>query len=168
MTQSCLTLWPHGLQHARVPCPSLSPRVCSTHAHWVDDAIKPSFPLLPPSPPAFNLSQNQVLFQWVDFSHGWPNYWSFSFSISSSNEYSELISFRIDWFDLLAVQETQDFSSTTVWKHPFFGAQTSLWSNSLYDPLLEWVLISSSRGSSQLRSNPCLLCHLHWREVLCH
>ena len=97
-------------------------------------------------------------FQWVDFSHGWPNYWGFSFSISSSNEYSELISFRIDWFDLLAVQQTQDSSSTTVWKHQFFGAQPSLWSNSLYDPLLEWVVISSSRESSQLRDQTYVSC----------
>ena len=59
----------------------------------------------------------------------WPKYWNFR--ISPSNEYLGLISFRIDWFDLLAVQETlkRVFSSTTVWKHQFFGAQSSLWSN---------------------------------------
>ena len=52
----------------------------------------------------------------------WPKYWSFGFSISPSNEYSGLISFRIDWFDLLAVQETlKVFSNTTVQKHQFFG-----------------------------------------------
>ena len=61
----------------------------------------------------------------------WPKDWSFSFSVSSSNEYSGLISFRIDWFDLLAVQGTawvfsRVFSNTTVWKHQFFGAQLSL------------------------------------------
>ena len=56
--------------------------------------------------------------------------WSFSFSISPSNEYSGLISFRTDWFDLLTVQGTlKIFSSTTVWKHQFFSTQTSLWSN---------------------------------------
>ena len=61
----------------------------------------------------------------------WPKYWSFSFSISPSNEYSGLISFRIDWFYLLAVQETlRVFSNTIVQKHQFFGAQLSLWSNS--------------------------------------
>ena len=68
----------------------------------------------------------------------WPNYWSFSFSISPSNEYSGLISFRIDWFDLPAVQETlkrvlrlsRVSSNTTVRKHQFFGVQPSLWSNS--------------------------------------
>ena len=61
----------------------------------------------------------------------WPKYWSFSFSISPSNKYSGLASFRIDWFDLLAVQGTlQVFSSTTVRKCQFFGTQPSLWSNS--------------------------------------
>ena len=62
----------------------------------------------------------------------WPKYWSFSFSISPSNEYSELISFRMDWLDLLAVQGTLSrvFSNTRAQKHQFFGAQLSLWSNS--------------------------------------
>ena len=55
----------------------------------------------------------------------WPKYWSFSFSISPSNEYSGLISFRIDWLDLLAVQGTLVFSNTTVQKHQFFGTQLS-------------------------------------------
>ena len=69
----------------------------------------------------------------------WPKYWSFSFSISPSNEYSVLISFRIDWFDLLAVQGLlRVFSSTTFGKHQFFGAQHSLWSNShIHTRLLE-------------------------------
>ena len=61
----------------------------------------------------------------------WPKFWSFSFSISPSNEYSELISFRIDWFDLLAVQgNSRVFSNTTVQKYQFFSAQPSLWFNS--------------------------------------
>ena len=60
----------------------------------------------------------------------WPKYWSFSFSISLFNEYSGLISFRIDWFDLLAVQGiSRVFSNTTVQKHQFFGAQLSSQSN---------------------------------------
>ena len=57
----------------------------------------------------------------------WPKYWSFSFSISPSNEYSGLISFRMDWFDPLAVQRlSRVFSNTTVPKHQFFGIQLSL------------------------------------------
>ena len=76
--------------------------LAQTHVHWVGDAIQPSHPLLPPSPLALNLSQHQALFQWVNCSHRWPNYWNFS--ITSSNEYSGLISFRTDCFDLLTVQ----------------------------------------------------------------
>ena len=72
------------------------------HVHWVGDAIQPSHPLLSPSPPTFNLSQHQGLFQWVSSLHQVAKYWSFSFSISPSNEYSGLISFRIDRLDLLA------------------------------------------------------------------
>ena len=82
------------------------PEFAQIHVHWVGDAIKPSHPLPPPSPPALNLSQHQGLIQWVSSSHQWPKYWSFSFIISPSNEYSGLISFIIDWFDLLAVQVT--------------------------------------------------------------
>ena len=60
----------------------------------------------------------------------WPKYWSFTFIISPSNEYSEPISFRIDWLDLFAVQGTlKSFLHTTVQKHQFFGAQLSLWPN---------------------------------------
>ena len=74
-----------------------------THVHRVGDAIKPSYPLSSPFPLAFSLSQHQGLFQWVSSPH---KYWSFSFSISPSSEYSGLISFRLDWLDLLAVQGT--------------------------------------------------------------
>ena len=74
------------------------------NVHWVGDAIQPSHPLLSASPPALNFSQHQGLSKWVSSSHQVTKYWSFSFNISSSNEYSELISFRMDWLDLLAVQ----------------------------------------------------------------
>ena len=58
-------MWPHGLQHARLPCPSLSPRICLNSYLLNRDAIQLSHPLLPPSPPALHLSQHQGLFQWV-------------------------------------------------------------------------------------------------------
>ena len=77
-----------------------------THVYWTGDAIQPSHPLSSPSPPAFNLSQNQGLFQGVSSSHQVPKYWSFIFSISPSNEYSGMISFRRDRLDLFAVQGT--------------------------------------------------------------
>ena len=82
------------------------PEPTQSHVHCVSDAIQSSHPLSSPSPPAFNLSQHQGLFQWVSYLHQVAKYWSFSFSISPSNEYSGLISYRIDWLDLLAVQGT--------------------------------------------------------------
>ena len=82
------------------------PGFTQIYARWVSDAIQPSHPLSSPSPPDFNLSQHPGLFQWLSSLHRWPKYWSFSFSINPSNEYSGLISFRMDWLDLLAVQET--------------------------------------------------------------
>ena len=82
------------------------PEFTQTHVHRVSDAIQPSHTLSSPSPPALNLSQHQGLFQWSALCIRWPKYWSFSFSISPSNEYSGLISFKIDWLDLLAVQGT--------------------------------------------------------------
>ena len=77
-----------------------------THVHQVGDTIQPSHPLSSPSLPALNLYQHQGLFHELALHIRWPNYWSFSFCISPSNEYPGLISFRMDWFDLLAVQGT--------------------------------------------------------------
>ena len=82
------------------------PEFTQTHVHRVSDAIQPSHPLSSPSPPALNLSQHQVFSNESAHRIRWPKYWSFSFSISPSNEYSGLISFRMDWLDLLAVQVT--------------------------------------------------------------
>ena len=82
------------------------PELTQTHVHWVGKGIQLSHPLSSPSPLTFNLSQHQSLFKWVSSSHQVAKYWSFSFSISPSNEYSGLISFRMDWLDLLAVQGT--------------------------------------------------------------
>ena len=82
------------------------PEPTQTHIHWVSDAIQPSHPLSPPSPPDFSLSQHQGLFQWVSFLHQVAKVLEFHFNISPSNEYSGLISFRMDWLDLLAVQGT--------------------------------------------------------------
>ena len=88
--------------------------------------------LLSPSPPALNLSQNQGLFQWVSSSHQVAKNWSICFSISPSNEYSELISFRIDWFNLIAIQGTlesflqhRNSKASILWYSPFFMVQIS-------------------------------------------
>ena len=82
------------------------PESTKTHVHWVSDAIQPFHLLSTSSPPAFNLSQHQGLCKWVSSSYQWAKVWSFSFNISPSNEHSGLISFRMDWLDLLAVQGT--------------------------------------------------------------
>ena len=105
VAQSCPTLCdPTDCSMPGFPFHHQFPELVQTHIR-VGDAIQPSHPLSSLSPLAFNLSQHQGLFQLVHRIR-WPKYWSFSFSISPSNEYSGLISFRIDWFDLLAVQET--------------------------------------------------------------
>ena len=80
--------------------------LAQTPVHHVSDAIQPSHPRSSPSPPTFNLSQQQGLSNESALPIRWPKYWSFSFSISPSKKYSALISFRIDWLDLLAVQGT--------------------------------------------------------------
>ena len=81
------------------------PELVQTHVHEIGDSTQPSHSLLSPSP-AFNLSQNQGFSNEPILCIMWPKYWSFSFSISTSNEYLGLISFSIDWLDLLAVQGT--------------------------------------------------------------
>ena len=103
--RSCLTLYdPRNCSTSGFPVLHHLPKFAQTYVHWAGDAIQPSHPLLSPSPHAFNPSQHQGLFQWSALCIRWPKSWSFS--ISPSKEYSGLISFRMDWFDLLAVQGT--------------------------------------------------------------
>ena len=107
VTKSCPTL--RNLMDCTMPgIPVLRnlPEFAQVHVHWIGHAIEPYHLLSLSSPSAFSLSQNQGLFQWISSSHQMPKYWSFSFSISPSSEYSGLISFKIDWYDLLAVQGT--------------------------------------------------------------
>ena len=105
--QLCPTLW----DPMNCSTPGLSVyhqllKSTQTHVHQVSDAIQPSNPLLSPSPPAFNLSSIRVFPSESALCIRWAKYWSFSFSISPSNEHPGLISFRMDWLDLLAVQGT--------------------------------------------------------------
>ena len=107
VTKSCLTLCdPMDCRTPGLPVHHQLPELTETYVHQVSDAIQPSHPLLSPSPPAFNLSQHQGLFQWVSSSHQVAKVLEFQPGISPSNEYSGLISFRMDWLDLLAVQRT--------------------------------------------------------------
>ena len=102
----CLTLCDPMDCTPGFPVPSPAPGACSNSCPRVGDAIQPSHPLSPPSPPTFNLSQHQSLLHESAVGIRWPKCWSFSFSISPSNELSGLTSFRIYWFDLLAIQGT--------------------------------------------------------------
>ena len=116
----------HGLWHTRLACPPLSPRVCSSScplSQWCHPTISSSVTPFSSWPQSFPASGS--------FHIRWPKYWSFSFSISPSNEYSGLISFRIDWYDLLAAQGTlsllQHHSSkaSILWHSVFFMVQLS-------------------------------------------
>ena len=102
-----------------------------THVHWVGDAIQPSHPLPSPSP-APNPSQHQSLSNESTLHMRWPKYWCFSFRISLSKEHPGLISFRMDWLDLLAVQGTlksllqhHSWKASILWCSAFFTVQLS-------------------------------------------
>ena len=98
---------PYEPQHARSLCPSQAPGVYQTHVHRVGDAIQPSHPLSSPYPPALNLSQHQGLFQWVSSLHQVAKVLEFQFQHQSFQwTHPGLISFRMDWLDLLVVQGT--------------------------------------------------------------
>ena len=101
------SLRPHKPQHARPPVHHQLLESTQTYVHCVGDAIQPSYPLSSPSPPALKIFPSfRVVSNESALCIRWPKYWSFSFSISPSNEHPGLISFRMDWLDLLAVQGT--------------------------------------------------------------
>ena len=142
------SMWPHGLQHTRLPGPSLSPRIAQTHVHCVDDAIQSSRPLSPPSPPGLNLSQHQGLFNESVLHIRGSKFWSFSFSISLFDEYSGLISFELtDLISLLSKKLSKVFCSTTIRKPQFLSTQPSLVSNS---HIHTWLLENHSFNSTDL------------------
>ena len=131
--------WPsHGLQYASFPCPSLSLRVCSDScplSWWCHPTI--SLVFLPSIFPSIRVFSNEstLLIRL-------PKYWSFNFSISPSKEYSELISFRIDWFDLCCPRDSQ-----RVFLAPQLESMKSLVLSFLYGPTLTSV-------------------HDHWKEII--
>ena len=118
VAQSCPTLCdPMNHSTPGLPVHHQLPEFTQTHVHWVSDAIHPSHPLsslllLPWIPPSIRVFSNESTLRMR-----WPKYWNFSFSIIPSKEIPGLISFRIDWLDILAVQGTLN---TTVQKHQFF------------------------------------------------
>ena len=130
------------------------PELAQIHTHWVSDAIQPSCPLSSPSPPAFNFSQLQGLFQWVSSLHQYFGGQSIGASASAS-----VLPMNIQgWFplgltDLISLQSkglSRVFSNTTVQRHQFFSAQPCLWSNShIHTWLLEKPQLNS--GSSYMK-----------------
>ena len=126
------SLWPHGLQDARFPCPLPSPRVFPSSCLLLSDTIQPSHPLSPSFPSAFNLSQHQGLFQWVAFfaTHGQSIGASASASVLLMNIYGCFPLGLTGRISLLSKGLPRVFSSTAIKKHQFFGVQPSLWSSS--------------------------------------
>ena len=132
IAQSCPTLCnPMDCSMPGFPVHHQFQELIQIHVHRVSDAIQSSHPLSSPFPPAFNLSQHRVFSSESVLCIRWPKYWSFRFTISPSNEYSGLISFRIDWLDLLAVQDTLESSPT-----PHFKSINSWMLSSLFSPTL--------------------------------
>ena len=133
VTWSCLTLCdPINHSTPGLPVHHQLTEFTQTHVHGVGDAIQPSHPLSYPSSPAFNLSSIRVFSNESGLRIRWPKYWSFSFSISPSNEHQGPISFRMDWLDLLAVQGTlksllqHHSSKASIFRHSaFFVVQLS-------------------------------------------
>ena len=133
VTQLCLTLCdPIDCSMPGLPVHPQLLESTQSHIHWVGDAIQPSHPqssplLLPSVFPSIRVFSNEL-----PLSIRWPKYWSFSFNISPSNEYSGFISFGIDWFDLLAVQETLK----SLLQHDSSKSINSLALSLLYSPTL--------------------------------
>ena len=136
VAQSCPTLCdPMNCSTPGLPVHHQLPEFTQTHVHQVSDAIQPSHPLSSPSPPAFNLSEHQDLSNESALCIRWPKFWSFSFSISPSNEHPGLISFRMDWLDLDRRLKSRDITlptkvclvKATVFPVVMYGCESGLW-----------------------------------------
>ena len=124
VSKSCLTLCdPMDCSMPGFPVFHCLLEFAHVHVHWVGDAIQPSHPLLPPSPSALKFSQHQGLFQWVGSSHQVAKV----LELQHHSGWSPLG--LIGLISLLSKGLSRVFSNTTVWKHHFFSAQPSLWSN---------------------------------------
>ena len=136
-----------------------------THVHWVSDAIQPSHPLSSPSPPAPIPPSIRVFSNESTLCMRWQKYWSFSFSISPSNEHPGLTSFRMDlgWISLQSKGLSRVFSNTIVQKHQFSSTQLSSQSNS---HIHTWPLEKPSPWLDKpLLAKQCLyflICYLSW------
>ena len=141
VTQSCLTLCnPMDCSRPGFPVHHQVPKLAQTHVYRVRDAIQPSHPLSSPSPPAFNLSQHQGLFQWVGSSNQMAKYWSFTFSISPSSEYQDWFpSGWTGWISLQSKGLSGALSNITVQKH-VLGSGLNPWEPTRSAPHQFWAL----------------------------
>ena len=148
VTQSCPTLCnPMDCSTPGLPVHHQTLVLAQTNAHQINDDIQLSHPLLSPSPPALNLSQHQGFSKESVLHIWWPKYWGFSFG--PSNEYLQLISFRMDWLDLFAIQGTfksllqhHSLKASILWCSAFFIVQLSHPYMTIGKPLLwlDWPL----------------------------
>ena len=142
------------------------PELAQTRVHWVGDAIQSSYPLFPPSSPALSLSQHQGIFQWVDSASGGQIIeTSASASVLPMNIQGWFPLGLTGWISLLSKGLPRVFSSITVRKHKVFGAQPSLWSNSL---ICTWLLEKTQLWLYRLLSAKWYLYFFNLLSRLCH
>ena len=134
--------------------------LAQTHVYWVGDAIQPSHPLSSPSPPAFPIIR--VFSNKSTLHIRWPKYYSFSFSISPSNEYSGLIRVRMDWLDLLAIQVTLK----SLLQHHSSKACSLRWTKILHR--MDWLDLLAIQVTlkSLLQHHSSKACSLWWTKIL--
>ena len=172
------SFWPHGMQHTRPPCPLLTPGACLNSCHQLIELVIPCnhlilchpLLLLPSVFPSIRVFSNESV-----LCIRWPNYWSFSFGISPSSEYSGMISFRIDWSNLLAVQGTlksllqyHNSKGSILWCSAFFPYPVDLKFCALPDPMCGpwslfqmWAIKKAIDYSSTVLGSSChVVCHL--------
>ena len=160
------SLWSHELQHTRPPCPSPTPRIhqnpCPS-SQWYPPTISSSVVPFSSCPQSFPASGS---FQMSQLCIRWPKYWSFNFSISPSNEHPGLISFRMDWLDLLAVHGTlkslvQHHSSkaSILWHSAFFIVQLS------HPQMTAGKTLALTRWTFVGNTICFLICCLGWSEL---
>ena len=162
----CDSLWPRGLQHARLPCPSPTLGACSNScpsSWWYPLMISSPCPLLLLLSiyPSIRVFSNESVLR-----IRWPKYWSFSFSISPSNEYSGLISFKTDWFDFLAVQGTLESSPTQQFKSINSSAFSFLYGQLSHPHMTIGKIIALTRRTF-VGKVMCLLLNMQSRLVIC-
>ena len=155
------SLQPHGLQHINFPVLHYLLKFAQTHVHWVSDAIQPLHPLSPHLLLPSIFPSNRVISNKSALHIKWPKYWNFNFSISPSNDYSGLSTFRIDWLDLLAVQGTPKRASPA----PQFKSINSLVLSLLYVQLSYPYMTTGKTTPLTIRTFVCKVMSLLFKKI---